>query len=604
MATPGGSSGEVAEELARLTSEVARLRLVVADLEHEAGRSFLGYGPFETTAFVVAFFVTVYQLLPDPTGEQGAANACELDVYRQWRTAMMCLVGYVAFVAVVVVQQLLDGWTGRDLWWLLALMLAPWAPVAAVVFRTVTSARRVRAMMRTRGCRNRLTAVLREFLFLGHGSLSVAAVSSWLRPVPLPGLPTVPLDVAPKQYAADVQYTVSSIIHKAHMLPLSVEAMAEGPQLDAHVGAPLRWICTVVRADPLARWWSRHSAYTMPVVGRTNDDEAEPNRCRRVLGPCTRRVNARGGEQTLVLSPFHPRHGKLSHLEETMVLDVIDAVLPSGTLSDRRLAFLNRLLCGHCSMAVRAAVEAFAESSNRQHAGVRASLWFKDITVIWTPSFRRVLDVMRHGALVDNSGALVEGDPTDGNPSSQDDAGYAPLSAMQATDQVMTLLFFLSRSLLGGSTVLAPLREHLWRRLHSHESGDWWATYWASLRAQLGRSTAWQQSMKLATRQDDIGRLMDAALRDTVDAEVRGVLQLLLDGERCDWSGEPRPRLCQSARCFLSENLAQAVFWVRPRIREPSCQPAGGRAARNPPQQCAGVRPGAPAGKDSSDSPV
>lgn len=604
MATPGGSSGEVAEELARLTSEVARLRLVVADLEHEAGRSFLGYGPFETTAFVVAFFVTVYQLLPDPTGEQGAADACELDVYRQWRTAMVCLVGYVAFVAAVVVQQLLDGWTGRDLWWLVALMLAPWAPVAAVVFRTVTSARRVRAMMRTRGCRNRLTAVLREFLFLGHGSLSVAAVSSWLRPVPPPGLPTVPLDVAPKKYAADVQYTVSSIIHKAHMLPLSAEAMAEGPQLDAHVGAPLRWICTVVRADPLARWWSRHSAYTMPTVSRTDDDEVEPSRCRRVLGPCTRNGTARGGEQTLVLSPFHPRQGKLSHLEETLILDVIDAVLPSGTLSDRRLAFLNRLLCGHCSMAVRAAVEAFAESSNRQHDGVRAPLWFKDITVIWTPSFRRVLDVMRHGALVDNSGVLVEGDPTDGIPSSQDGAGYAPLSAMQATDQVMTLLFFLSRSLLGGSTVLAPLREHLSRRLHSHESGDWWASYWASLRARLGRSTAWQQSIKQATRQDEIGRLMDAALRDTVDAEVRGVLQLLLDGERSDWSGEPRPRLCQSARCFLSENLAQAVFWVRPRVREPPAQAADGREARNPPQHSASVRPDAPAGQDSCDSPV
>lgn len=247
-------SAGAAEELTRLAAEVDRLRDVVADLEHEAGRSFMGYGPFETTAFAVALFVAAYQLLPDPTGEQGASDASEFDVYRQWRTAMVCLIGYLALVVGVVIQQLIAGWAGWDLWWLLALMLAPWAPVAGVVFRTLRAFARVRAMMLTRGCRNRLSAVLREFLFLGHGSLSVAAVSSWLHPASDQGShPEVPNDLVQNEYAADVQFTVGSAIRKAHLLPLSQEAMAEGPQLDAHVGSSLKWMCKVARADPLAR---------------------------------------------------------------------------------------------------------------------------------------------------------------------------------------------------------------------------------------------------------------------------------------------------------------------------------------------------------------
>lgn len=576
MVDPSGLNAEAAEELSRLTAEIARLRLVVSELEHEAGRSFLGYGPFETTAFAVALFVAVYQLLPDPTGEQGASDLSEFDVYRQWRTAMVCLVGYLAFVVAVVIQQLLAGWTGRDLWWLLALMFAPWAPVAGVVFRTLRAFPRVRAMMRTRGCRNRLTAVLREFLFLGHGSLSVAAVSSWLRPAYHTGLPEVPNDLAPKEYAADVMFTVRSAIRNAHSLPLSREAMAEGPQLEAHVGPSLKWICKVARADALARWWSRHSAYSVPMTYKTDTDAVVPGRCWHSLGSCTRARQAGSGEQTLVLSPFPVHQGKLSHREETLVLDVIDAVLPSGTLSDRRLAFLDRLLCDHCNMAVRAAVEAFVESSNRQHVGVRAPVWFQDATVIWTPSFRSVLDVMRHGALLDNAGILVDGDPAEGDPSASVETEYARLSGMQATDQVMTLLFFLSRSLLGGSTVLAPLREHIHRRLHVSESGDWWASYWASLRARLAASSAWQSSLKRAHRHEEVGKLMDVALRDTVDREVRGVLQLLLEGERSNWGGLATPRLCRSTRCFLSENLAQAVFWVRPRVRDAPAAPTEG----------------------------
>lgn len=573
-------SAGAAEELARLAAEVDRLRDVVADLEHEAGRSFMGYGPFETTAFAVALFVAAYQLLPDPTGEQGASDSSEFDVYRQWRTAMVCLIGYLALVVGVVIQQSIAGWAGWDLWWLLALMLAPWAPVAGVVCRTLRAFARMRAMMRTRGCRNRLSAVLREFLFLGHGSLSVAAVSSWLHPASHQGShPEVPNDLVQNKYAADVKFTVGLAIRKAHLLPLSREAMAEGPQLDAHVGSSLKWMCKVARADPLARLWSRHSAQSIPMTYRRDDDADEPGRCWRGLGPCTRPAEASGEEQTLVLSPFPLHQGKLSPREETLVLDVIDAVLPSGTLSDRRLAFLDRLLCDHCNMAVRAAVEAFVESSHRQHVGVRAPTWFQDATVIWTPSFRSVLDVMRHGALLDNAGVLVDGDPADGGPSSHDNDAYVRLSAMQATDQVMTLLFFLSRSLLGGSTVLGPLRDHIKRRLHVSESGDWWTSYWASLRARLAASSAWQPSLKGgAHRQEEIGKLMDAALRDTVDQEVRGVLQLLLDGERTNWGGLTKPRLCRSTRCFLSENLAQAVFWVRPRVRDASAATSGGDA--------------------------
>lgn len=51
-------------------------------------------------------------------------------------------------MALVVTEQLLSGWRGVDMLWLLALMPTPWAPVADKVFLRVKAYGRANAMMR------------------------------------------------------------------------------------------------------------------------------------------------------------------------------------------------------------------------------------------------------------------------------------------------------------------------------------------------------------------------------------------------------------------------------------------------------------------------
>lgn len=171
----------LAVEVAALRANVTTLSGAVEALQHEAGRSILGTDAYNSTAFIVALFVAAYQFIPDPTGDQDANDVSELKVYHQWRWAALTLLGYGGLMGGVVVQQLLADLGGLDLIWLLALMLAPWALVANKVFRTLQASRRVMAMMRSRGCRNRLTAIMREYLAVGIPELTPSAVVRWSR---------------------------------------------------------------------------------------------------------------------------------------------------------------------------------------------------------------------------------------------------------------------------------------------------------------------------------------------------------------------------------------------------------------------------------------
>lgn len=59
--------------------------------------------------------------------------------------------------------------------------------------------------------------------------------------------------------------------------------------------------------------------------------------------------------------------------EEEMVLDMIDAVKPTGTLSRERIASLAAISCDRCVLAYRAAVEVFVESRSRGQVGIRVA---------------------------------------------------------------------------------------------------------------------------------------------------------------------------------------------------------------------------------------
>ncbi|KAK1861278.1 hypothetical protein I4F81_003862 [Pyropia yezoensis] len=165
------------QQAAASSAGIAKCQAQLAALSADVNRNFAGYGVWETTAFFVAIFVAVYTLVPDPTGEQHARDVSEVRVFRQWLTAMASLFFYLCLVIGVLAQQCAAGWRGKDVGWLFALMLAPWAPVLDRAVLTVCATPRVWRMMRDRGGRNRLTAMLREYLHLGEVALSAARVA-------------------------------------------------------------------------------------------------------------------------------------------------------------------------------------------------------------------------------------------------------------------------------------------------------------------------------------------------------------------------------------------------------------------------------------------
>lgn len=224
-------------------------------------------------------------------------------MYRQWLLAMAYLAGYVAFVVAALAQQLAAGWWGADIWWLFALMLAPWAPVLRVVWRTVRATGRVRAMMRARGGRNRLTAILREYLFLGHSALSIRAVGWSLGMVDWPVSPAVPDELLPASTPGMVRELIDQALAGGYGQPLSPRSLQGGLWPDmARLPYLARW-------DPLAWWWSRDVGTGDPVA------TAPPRRRRRYNEP--------------VASPFPSSlFGDFSAWQQTLILDARRTATP------------------------------------------------------------------------------------------------------------------------------------------------------------------------------------------------------------------------------------------------------------------------------------
>ena len=496
----------LAANMTAAAAEIAALRLTVADLEHDAGRSLLGGDAFDSTAFFVALFVAAYQLVPNPTGDQGATDASELLVYHQWRTAAIALTAYVAFAVAVAVQQLRAGWGGSDLWWLLALMLAPWAPVAGQVRRTIVATRRVRAMMRSRGCRNRLTGVLREYLAVGHPSLVPTVVARERLHVVLSPPLWVPRSVAPAG-AEDEALDAVAMNLGYFGFATAAEDLAGEAVADSYESAEKR-ARRVVRLDPLAWAWSRAANAVLPssplsggvgglfrhAVGETpllSPFEYPP------VDAAHDAARAKAGVEVNLLRDIYTRRPLVSS-EETLVLDAIDGVLPGGTLSTARIDAL-RDSCDRCVTAYRAAVELFTESSGRGHEGIDAAAWFRDFSIAPPWALSRAVRTLRAAALVDGGGAPVDVASSAGGGSGK---GW---TATKATDQVLFFLFLVARSLLGGSGRLDGLRQHVTARYHS---AAWWDDYWVALGSCLRQSVADGGPPPWATSVGATGRVM------------------------------------------------------------------------------------------------
>lgn len=528
--------------VAAQAAEIGALKNTVTALDREAGRSLLGGDAYNTTAFFVAFLVILYQLVADPTGDQDTTDLSELWVYCQWRTAAAWLLVYLVLVFAVGAQQLLAGWGGIDLLWLLALMLAPWAPLADKVWRTLGATWRVRGMMRSRGCRNRLTAIMREYLGVGNPHLAPIVVAYMYREVALVPRVRVPRSVVPDGVADWVLRDV----RKQLVTVLDVVTDLERPDasVKARFTAAERRVRRVNKYDPLARLWSP-SANIVP--------QALSSGLRRL---CSRPAVA----ESVMLSPFacppfndatdpdqantgrevHRLGGKhqqrtLSAWDETVLLDAMDEVLPGGTLSKSHVKELVGYgFCNRCVMACRAGVELFVESSNCAHEGVDTGAWFRDyhfqsFTSLDCPQLR----TMRAAALVDNGATLVD-DGRSGAADAEDE-----WTSSEASDQVLILLFYVARSLLGESVALEPWRKRITARYHS---AAWWDSYWKAVCNLIRPHVAAGTKPPRTSSPIDMDPLLRSAVRDTAAGEVRGLLQALFvqdrrDGERA--AGSP-----------------------------------------------------------------
>ncbi|KAK1859671.1 hypothetical protein I4F81_002265 [Pyropia yezoensis] len=577
----------LAAEVAALRANVTTLSGAVEALQHEAGRSILGTDAYNSTAFIVALFVAAYQFIPDPTGDQDANDVSELEVYTQWRWAALTLLGYGGLMAAVVVQQLLADWGGLDLIWLLALMLAPWAPVADKVFRTLKASRRVMAMMRSRGCRNRLTAIMREYLAVGILELRPTAVFRWS----MTGLLVVPGWVVPDG-VENKELVLERIRLQAKWGSFMTvdDHSTFGERVKAHIVDAINRAKRLNVWDPLLRILSRRSN-----VMRRKGWAARWNRCRRFL--CS--SDSASDEETEMLSPFvYPPSGgtggagradaeeqmdemtvlgrqpmQLKPSEETVLLDAMDGVLPGGTLSKKRVKELkDRAVCDRCVMASRAAVELFVESSTCGHDGVNVAEWFQDeFTIALYGSW---LITVREAATVDCKATPVRGELPN-----------AAILALpfDSTEAVLTIFFIVARSLLGESRDLEPWRTYITDRYHK---AAWWDSYWGALRDRLSQTFA-ASTAPVWTDARAVARSMRLAVRDTAAAQVRELLGLLLDaapegqsdGDLGACSHYGRRGLPAAAVGFwaaVGVVLLFCVFGVRSAVRPPAAPLTGG----------------------------
>lgn len=558
----------------------------VLDLQRTDQRDFLGYGVFETTAVIVALFVTGFALVRDPTGMQHAHDMDEYSVYTQWRLAMCFLIGDVIFTAGVVIHQVLNCWTGKHVLWLLALMLAPWAPLAGKVKATLFAWPQVRSMMRSRAACNSLTAVMREGLFLGYPGLSTRAAGKYVFGIvhPKDAKPEY-LDVPSLDGSDALTGRIEHIMATSSGLPLTKAALLVGPQLKELSIVCRYWYkleghldCIL---DPVASCWT-HGGLVLPsnpfehltTSSPTPLPTADQTRSSSPALP-TEKVTACCRVSSRTTIP----------IKLVRILDVIDRFQLGGTVSEARyIALQSHAVCPRCIMAVRAAVETFLESSSRQHSGVRAKDWFKGVVVQWCGGVDVCLGVLWDCCFADNTGMRLDGDPRRGAESGQTGTPHLqPVNATNMTSWFLLFLFLLSRSLLGEATALKGAGKQLHECL---DQGKVFGRFWKSMETTLRRSSRIDDNRSKAQTDRAVEQLMRDALAAMVDDRVAELLQelsaCLID--TADYHDANKylglARLCDVTTCILHLPTSMATFTRLP-----------------PPAKRRQVRPRTPAGR-------
>ncbi len=465
---------------------------------------FLGFTAFETTAFCTSIIVAGYSLISNPKGRQTGFDQSEYHVYAGWRLGVAAIMTQVALMTAVVVQLLRQGdISGKTAGWVVALMLAPWAPLAGRVRATLSSAGRVRRMMQSRLTRNEISSIVRDRFKFGQRGIALPVIIYHAKGV-FPDHPLAALLANPRlgehidalrAYANKAAQTSDG-----YALELgSLWAMSQSLQpssIPKRSYIAWRIICTI---DLMARLWT--------------------------------------GRRFVLRADAMP---EIRHVHErARFLDIADMLQQGGTISDSLMArSMHGKFCERCRLSTRGAVESYLESSERGHADLRAKLWLQDVGMNWQGHFERVIDVMWEAAFMDAKAMKVESDDEDKSPAYGD-------RGKVTTTKTLALLFLIIRSLTHRdgehdtyAAIAAVIRVGPFSRV-------WWDRYWNELANRLeSNDFGLEKAIPVEAINAKTPSHFKAALRVLIDEDMACIVDKLVR----DPIGAS---LCSDEKCFL-----------------------------------------------------
>lgn len=407
---------------------------------------------------------------------------------------MISILGQVILVIVVIIKFSGEDVESNTKGWLVALMIAPWAPVAGKVRETLSSGIRVRRMMKSRLTRNEIAAIIRDRFKFGQRGIALPSIihhaTGKVSKHPVAALKANAV-LAGHIEGIRTQATLAAQTEDASALDLgALWVMNQSLQPSSIPKFRLFLWRVVSRIDPLARLWTgravRLAADPMPEV----EDEVERAR----------------------------------------LLDVADLLQQGGTVSDELMERGMKRFCERCRLATRGAVETFLESSERGHTDLRAGKWLRDISMNWAGNFERVMDVMWEAAFIDAKAAKVGFEESDKSDAFGD-------RAKVTTTKMLALLFLIIRGLMAEKEMSYEVVAGIVAR--GPFTYEWWEKYWKRLAIRVVEAglvdsvdSRWRSQFK-------------ATLRDVVDEDFQGIVEEFL--------GRPIDPLCRDDECSLSK---------------------------------------------------
>eukprot|EP00178_Gracilaria_changii_P003005 TRINITY_DN14402_c1_g3_i1.p2 TRINITY_DN14402_c1_g3~~TRINITY_DN14402_c1_g3_i1.p2 ORF type:complete len:483 (+),score=81.69 TRINITY_DN14402_c1_g3_i1:2282-3730(+) len=460
--------------------------------------SFLGFNAFDTTAFCTAILVAWYSLIPNPTGRQSASDRAEYQIYQGWRTALVVIVWQLVLMIIVTIQQLrVPDVAPNSKGWLLALMIAPWAPLAGHLRDTLTSGARVRRMMKARLSRNELLAILRDRFKFGQRSIALPSVIFHASGM-LPAHPVETLlqhdALRPYLKALEQEAMKVAQLDDIHSLSLgALWAMNQGSQPTSISTLRVIYWKLASHMDLMGRLWTTYT--------------------------CDISIDVMPGVESVA--------------ERALYLDMVDYLQQGGTVSDELAERGLKRFCHRCCLATRCAVEMFLESSERGHTDLRAAEWLKHVGMDWRGNFERVIDVLWEACFMDGNALRVQASEDDKSPSYND-------RSKVTTTKVMALIFVLGRSVVAEDSEAKEYRSIREIIRQGSFGRQWWTRYWEKFYEKM---CAKKEKGKIVVDHNCRSVLKECA-RELVDEDVNGIITILLT------YGLHAP-LCGNENCFL-----------------------------------------------------